>query len=156
MTQKTTHRPFTGWHMTIILVTFFAIVMAVNFTMARIALSSFGGTVVDNSYVASQHYNAWLAQADAQQRLGWDKTVTLDDARHLVLTVRKDGVPLDTLRATATVSHPLGLAPARALHFATVETGGLRSVEALPPGRWRIDLAVSHGDNSALYQVDLQ
>ena len=155
MTNKTTQKTFTGWHMTVILVAFFAIVMLVNFTMARIALSSFGGTVVDNSYVASQNYNEWLARADAQDRLGWDKSITLDARRHVALTVSKAGQALPDLRAAATLSHPLGLAPARALRFEAV-AGGLRSVEALPAGRWRIDISVRHGADEARYQVDLQ
>jgi nitrogen fixation protein FixH len=54
-------RRFTGRHMTGILVAFFGVVMTVNFTMAYVAISGFGGTVVDNSYVASQNYNRWLA-----------------------------------------------------------------------------------------------
>ena len=60
-------RRFTGWHMTTILVAFFAVVITVNIVMARFALSTFGGTVVENSYVASQHYNEWLARAAAQR-----------------------------------------------------------------------------------------
>ena len=37
-----------GWHMTTILVAFFAVVITVNIVMARFALSTFGGTVVEN------------------------------------------------------------------------------------------------------------
>ena len=52
-------KPFTGWHMTAILVGFFSTVIAVNVYMAHAAISTFGGTVVDNSYVASQEFNGW-------------------------------------------------------------------------------------------------
>src|SRR3546814_8818871 len=55
-------RRFTGWHMTAILIAFFAAVIAVNMLMATVAVRSFGGTVVENSYVASQKFNGWLAQ----------------------------------------------------------------------------------------------
>ena len=81
-------KAFTGWHMTAILVAFFGVVMAVNFTMARFAMSTFGGKVVENSYVASQHYNQWLERAAAQDRLGWDTALTLDADRHVLLDVR--------------------------------------------------------------------
>ncbi|MGE0776676.1 MAG: FixH family protein, partial [Sphingomonadaceae bacterium] len=54
-------RSFTGRHMAIILIAFFGVVIAVNFYMARMAIGTFGGTVVDNSYVASQRFNGWLA-----------------------------------------------------------------------------------------------
>ena len=53
-------RTFTGRHMTMVLVAFFGTIIVVNFTMARFASSTFGGVVVENSYVASQHFN--LAQ----------------------------------------------------------------------------------------------
>ena len=66
---------FTGWHMTAIFVAFFGIVMAVNFYMARMAVGTFGGTVVDNSYVASQEYNSWLGAAARQDKLGWNVKV---------------------------------------------------------------------------------
>lgn len=48
--------PFNGRHMTAILVAFFAVVIAVNVLMARFIICTFGGVVVENSYVASQHF----------------------------------------------------------------------------------------------------
>jgi nitrogen fixation protein FixH len=52
-------RQFTGgtWRR---MVAFFGVVIAVNLTMARLAIGSFGGVVVENSYVASQKFNGWL------------------------------------------------------------------------------------------------
>src|SRR3546814_11216102 len=73
MTDKRERKPFTGRHAAMILIAFFGVVISINMVMASFALSTFGGTVVDNSYVASQHYNKWLARAAAQDRLGWDK-----------------------------------------------------------------------------------
>ena len=60
MSKQKSVRRFTGYHATMIIVAFFAVVVGVNMVMARFALSTFGGTVVDNSYVASQKYNEWL------------------------------------------------------------------------------------------------
>src|SRR5690606_39870160 len=103
MTEKRECKPFTGRHAAMILVAFFGTVIGVNIVMASFALSTFGGTVVDNSYVASQHYNEWLARADAQDRLGWDRSVTVDADRHVRLTIRKDGAPVAGLRVVATL-----------------------------------------------------
>ena len=147
---------FTGRHMAAILITFFAIVAGVNFLMARLALSTFGGVVVENSYVASQHYNEWLARADAQDRLGWDKSVTVHEERHVRLIVRKDGAPVEGLRIVATLRHPLGRAPARAMRFVAAADGALRSLEALPAGRWQLDLSVHCGADEARYRIDLK
>ena len=62
-------RRFTGWHMTAIMFAFFGVVVSVNMLMATLATRTFGGTVVENSYVASQSFNRWLAEARAQDRL---------------------------------------------------------------------------------------
>lgn len=156
MTERPTPRAFTGWHMTGILVAFFAVVMAVNFTMARLASSTFGGTVVDNSYVASQHYNEWLQRAEAQDRLGWTETVSLDPARHVLLTISRDDRPLADLHVSATVNHPVGRTPPAALHFEPAAGGVLRSVEPLALGRWRLDLIVRHGGDEARYRKDVR
>jgi len=63
-------RPFTGRKMAAIMVAFFAVVIIVNVYMAREASSTFGGVVVENSYVASQQYNRWLDEASAENALG--------------------------------------------------------------------------------------
>ena len=96
---------FTGWHMTAILVAFFGIVIAVNFTMARLAVTSFGGTVVDNSYVASQHYNDWLAAADRQERLGWTVKASLSADRHVAVQVELAGQSLSSATVIGDARH---------------------------------------------------
>ncbi|KTE03814.1 hypothetical protein ATE68_09035 [Sphingopyxis sp. H038] len=156
MTDTRKPKAFTGRHMTAILVGFFAVVIAVNLTMARFAMSTFGGKVVENSYVASQHYNEWLKRADAQDRLGWDTRITLDARRHVLLALSKDGVPLDGIRASATINHPVGRTPPAALNFEPAVGGVLRSVEPLVLGRWRLDLIVRRGADEARYRENLQ
>lgn len=155
MTKSPAAKAFTGWHMTAILVAFFGVVISVNFTMARLASSTFGGTVVDNSYVASQHYNDWLKRAAAQDRLAWNETVALDSARHVLLTIEKNDLPLADLRVAATVNHPVGRTAPAALHFEPAAGGVLRSVEPLALGRWRLDLIVRRGADEARYRKNV-
>ena len=156
MTDRRKPRAFTGRHMTAILVAFFAVVIAVNFTMARFAMSTFGGKVVENSYVASQHYNEWLRRAEAQDRLGWDESVSLDSTRHVLLTVRKGGQPLAGLGVSAMVNHPVGRTAPAALRFEPAAGGVLRSARPLASGRWRLDLIIRHGSDEARYRKDVQ
>ncbi|MDZ3832870.1 MAG: FixH family protein [Sphingopyxis sp.] len=156
MTDKPQQKRFTGWHMTAILVAFFGVVIVVNFAMARFAMSTFGGKVVENSYVASQHYNEWLDRAAAQEQLGWKEEAALDADRHIRLAVRKDGRPLTSLMVTATLSHPLGRAEPVAVRFVTASDGTLRSVDAVPAGRWRLDFIVRHAADEARYRIDLK
>ena len=74
--QRRIARPFTGKHMAAIMIAFFGVVIAVNVLMARLATSTFGGLVVENSYVASQKFNRWLGEARSEKALGWKATVT--------------------------------------------------------------------------------
>lgn len=132
----------TGRKIAAIFVVFFAVIMAVNFTMARFASSTFGGVVVSNSYVASQHYNKWLAAAEAQKKLGWSATLSrLPDDR---VAVRFTGAP-DGLAVTAVARHPLGRAPDQALAFVRAADGAFVSTKAIAPGRWMVRLAAQAG-----------
>ena len=135
-------KPFTGRHMAIILIAFFGVVIAVNILMARLATSTFGGIVVDNTYVASQHFNRWLDQADKQEVLGW--SATLGRSAEGKLLVQMTGAPAYA-RLTAVARHPLGHAPDQVLTFSANGDGTYRSVESLPAGRWIIRLSAQSG-----------
>lgn len=138
---------FTGWHITAILIAFFGIVMAVNFYMAHMALGTFGGTVVDNSYVASQSYNRWLAEGDKQNGLGWTVKAGLTNDRFVVIDVQKDGQALKAASAVGDALHPLGRAVDMPLAFITTADGKLKSTTALPAGRWNVQISLRQSAN---------
>ena len=131
---------FSGWHMTVILLAFFGVVVAVNLTMAMFATRTFGGVVVENSYVASQKYNGWLQAARKQEQLGWTIKPSLDGSRRVVVSVSADGA-----RLSGFARHPLGGEADVPLTFGL----GSRSAEALPPGRWAVHLLVRRGNDEA-------
>ena len=136
-------RRFTGRHMAAILIGFFGVVIAVNLLMARMAIGTFGGTVVDNSYVASQNFNNWLAQARAEQALGWRIEVARDGGDHLAVTVRDAaGAALPAAQVTALARHPLGRKPERIMRFEDIGAGGFRSTASLGAGRWQMVITV--------------
>lgn len=137
------NRPFTGRHMAMILIVFFGIVFAVNFLMARLATSTFGGIVVENTYVASQEFNGWLDQAEQQRALGWTATVARDDRNRLAIQL--DNAPHYTT-VTAEARHPLGRAPNRHLTFSTDGDGRFLSQQALPAGRWIVRITAQSGE----------
>jgi nitrogen fixation protein FixH len=142
-------RRFTGRHMLFLMLAFFGTVVAVNMLMATLATRTFGGTVVDNSYVASQEYNHWLAQARAQKSLGWSVGLDLDPARHVAATIAAGGRPLDGAEVYAVASHPLGRAPDTTLAFAPLGDGRYRSNQPLPDGRWILRVNVERGPDRA-------
>jgi nitrogen fixation protein FixH len=135
-------RGFTGWHMTAILLAFFGVIVAVNFTMATFAVRTFGGVVVENSYVASQEYNGWLRAARAQAKLGWKAKVALDPARRVTVEVTVPGAVV-----TGFAEHPLGREADVPLKFTGVES--FRSEKPLPEGRWTVHLLVRRGAEQA-------
>ena len=147
-------RKFTGWHMTTIMVAFFAVVVGVNFTMARLAIVSFGGTVVDNSYVASQQYNGWLMKARRQATLGWTPDVTTDATRHVVISIKTAAGLLDGARISATATHPLGALPPVSLTFRQ-GSGPARSLQRLPAGRWLLHIDVTYARAKAAFDDEI-
>lgn len=151
--QHTSRKRFTGWHMTGILVAFFGGVAAVNFTMASYARSTFGGIVVENSYVASQEFNGWLEQARESEALGWQAVTTWRPDGRLVVSV---GSAPDYLEATAIARHPLGRKPDRVLDFTRIGEGTYLSDQELPGGRWTLRLELSDGVNVWRREDDLR
>lgn len=136
MIRALTRGPFTGRHISVIIVAFFAVVVGVNVYMARAAIRTFGGVVVDNSYVASQNYNKWLDEAARQKALGWSaKAARGDDGRVVVIMA---GTPASGLTLRAEARHPLGRLPDQQLSFQRQADGSFRSNEALGEGRWKL------------------
>lgn len=130
---------FSGWHAAAVLIAFFGVVIAVNLTMAVFATRTFGGVVVENSYVASQKYNDWLAAAERQQKLAWTIEPALDDQRRVTIALSIDGA-----KVSGFARHPLGREADVPLTF-VMEGNEARTVNALPPGRWNIHLLVRRG-----------
>ncbi|MEP2103360.1 MAG: FixH family protein [Parasphingorhabdus sp.] len=141
-------KKFTGYHATAMIVAFFAVVVSVNMVMARFAVSTFGGTVVDNSYVASQKYNKWLAEARKQQAHGWTASQIIRVQDRVAVMVRQaDESALKNAEITAVAEHPVGRSDPIILSFVENDAGTYVSRNALPEGRWKLRIAISHGGN---------
>lgn len=136
-------KPFTGRHMAAILVGGFGVIVTVNLAMARLASTTFGGVVVENSYVASQEFNQWLDKAEASKRLGWTvEPHRLADGR---IALSTSGVPQGA-GITAEALHPVGREEDRRLVFAADGSGRYTSRESLPEGRWQLRITAVSGD----------
>ena len=131
----------TGYHILAMFVAFFGVVIAVNLFMARQAISTFGGVVVENSYVASQHFNRWLDEAQTEQALGWKASLVRGSGDRVVMTLA--GIPAGAVPSVAAVArHPLGRMPDHKLVFAALGDGRFVSTTPLPAGRWRLRMEV--------------
>ena len=148
-------RTFTGWHMTGIVVALFGVVIAVNVLMASYAIGTFGGTVVDNSYVASQRFNTWLAEARTQRDLGWNVDATVGAGRVVVVTAIAAKGALSGASVTARATHPLGRLPERDLAFRAIGNGRFVATKALPAGRRLLRIDVRDGKRDARFDDEI-
>lgn len=131
---------FTGWHMLAIMVVFFGIIIAVNLTMAVMARRSWTGTVVENTYVASQQFNARAAAGRAQDALGWQPD--LDVAAGIVTFHLRDatGAPVEADLARAYFRHPAYDSADREALLARQPDGTFMAAVDLPDGQWIIEI----------------
>ena len=148
MSEKTPEvKKFTGYHAAAVIVAFFAVVVVVNLVMAQFALSTFSGTVGDNSYVASQKYNKWLDQARNQKEYGWTVSPALRKAGKASIAITtSDGAPLQGATMEAVAEHPIGQSDPFEISFTQAATGEYQSVQPLPEGRWKLKIIITVGD----------
>lgn len=144
---------FTGWHMLAILAAFFGVVIAVNVLLARLATQTFSGEVVANSYVASQDFNHWLAEARAEAALGWKADPVLADGKLQVALTDAAGRPLAGAAVSADLRHPLGDPGDRTIRL--TETAPGHYAAPLAAGRWQLRLTVLAGEHRWHHAGDL-
>jgi nitrogen fixation protein FixH len=154
ITESTNSKKFTGYHATAMIVAFFLVVVAVNMIMARFAVSTFSGTLVDNTYVASQSYNSWLEEARKQQAHGWTASrVTRLKGKVMLTVLQADDSTLQDAEITAIAEHPVGRTEPITLHFTQDRAGAYISRDVLPEGRWKLRITIMHrGNRMALAQ----
>lgn len=137
-------KQFTGRHMFFIFLGGFGIIFAVNATMATLAVTRFGGVIVENSYVASQEFNGWLATAEKQRALGWTAQSSRDEAGYL--HIASAGIPEGTI-ATAVLRRPMGSREIVHVDFGQPVDQKFTSLAPIPEGRWLVRLNLSAGED---------
>ena len=123
-------REFTGWHMLAVVCAFFGVTIVANIVMALAATGTFPGLVVENSYVASQHYDELIAKSRAQDRQGWRHRLAVEGSVLRFSLSRADGEPLRDINVIAHVGRPSNTAEDRLVDFAPTADGSLRNHRA--------------------------
>lgn len=136
--------PLTGWHALAIVCLFFGVIIAVNTVMAVAATGTFPGLVVENSYVASQHYDDLLEKAREQDKAGWSYALS-SEAGLVRASLAQGGGAVRGLSVSAHVGRPSTTAEDRVLQFAPQADGSYVASAPLPPGLWEIDLEAARG-----------
>jgi len=139
-------REFTGRHMLIVIVSFFAVVIGVNVTMATLAEKSWTGLVVENTYVASQQFNEEARKGRAQAALGWTGrlTVASGEVRYSLADSKGKPVPLHGVKML--FRHPAYEAADEALTLAAMPGGTPGDVQ---------EFAVRHTPRDGVWIVEI-
>jgi nitrogen fixation protein FixH len=107
--------------------------------MAVAATGTFPGLVVKNSYVASQNYNALLANARAQTEAGWTLALEAPGGVLGARLIDSGGKLHRDLGVTAVAGRPSTTRHDRPIVLAET-ADGYRAAEALPPGLWEVEV----------------
>ncbi len=146
-------REFTGRHMLILMLAFFGVIIAVNATMAVIATGSWTGLVVPNSYVASQKYNEVLADARAQDSLGWQSTLAYQGSTLNLAVKSRHGRAIEGLTVTAGLSVPAHENKDHQVTFTATPDGRYVATSELQPGDWRADVTATDAAGRTYRQI---
>lgn len=132
-----------GWHVLAILLGFFGTVIAVNVTMATLAIRTFSGLDGNDSYQRGLDYNKTIAEQAEQQRLGWSNAMTFTadgNAVRLTLTDRQ-AHPVEGLAVAGTIGRGATDRFDRGLVFHEAAAGIYEApLNALAPGTWQVSL----------------
>jgi nitrogen fixation protein FixH len=137
-------RKLTGRGVLVWLVVGFGIMFAANFALMYYALSTLHGEETENSYDASQVYNARLAAARAQDQLGWVVNVTTRQeaggARIVAEFRDRDGVIVPGLEVVARFLHPFDRGQDREAALVSDGAGYEGFAPSLHAGKWTLDI----------------
>ncbi|MGE3830535.1 MAG: FixH family protein [Parvibaculaceae bacterium] len=143
----------TGRFVFVLLVAFFGVIIAVNLTMAVFASRTWTGLVVENGYVASQHFNSELEQLRRQDKLGWTQRLEVKDGNLVVEFTRRDGSPVSRLSVTANAMRPVDDREDTALGLIETRPGHYEAREKLGFGRWLIDVTAHGSESDAMRMI---
>ncbi|MEP9390182.1 FixH family protein [Mesorhizobium sp. KR9-304] len=135
---------FTGRHMLLTMLAFFGVIVAVNVTMAWFARSSWTGLVVENSYVASQQFNAKMAETRAQTALGWTGRFELQNGtvHYAISDARGDEVMLEAVAVT--FRRPVDDREDHTIALAR-DSHGYATTSAVADGAWIVQIDADAG-----------
>jgi nitrogen fixation protein FixH len=141
--------PFTGRKFLVIIVSAFSVIIGVNLTMAYLAIGTFPGLDVKNSYVASQSFDRDRA---AQIALGWDTSVEYRDGELLLTIQDKSGEPAgDVGRIDSIVGRATHVREDMVPEFQR-RSGVYRAHVDLGKGKWELRLKATSLDGTGFKQ----
>lgn len=144
-------------HIPWLFVAFFGVVLAANGALVAVALESFTGLSTEGAYEKGLAYNRTLAEAVAQEKLGWaldaDASALKRGAGRLGVTLRgRDGAALTGAHVAARFIRPTVAGADTQTKLMETAAGYYEAEPALPlAGQWDMVVIASH--DGASYQT---
>ena len=144
--QAASGRPITGRTVFIATAAFFAVIIAVNLVMIKLAVDTLPGTEVDSAYRASLAYGTEIKAAQAQAQRQWRVNAHIERRPDGEAVVRveardKNGAPLAGLAFTGRLERPADKRADREIALAEAESGIYRGkLSGVTPGQWDLVL----------------
>jgi nitrogen fixation protein FixH len=141
-------RPLTGRKMAVIAGGAFLFMLIPNIVLTVMAVETFSGLVVPNSYVASQSFDR---DRNAQLALGWQVALEHEGG---VLRLRIDdaaGHPVRPPALTVTAGRPTTTRDDVVLDLRETP-GGYAAAAPLAPGGWRVEIVATAPDGTRFHQ----
>lgn len=130
---------FTGKHMLILMICFFATIILVNLALAIAANKSWTGFVVKDSYVASQQFNEKVAEWRAQAALGWTSRIDVQGGKVRYRLTDAGGAPVELESVTVTFKRPVSGAEDTTIALERAANGEFAAAAAIRDGAWIIE-----------------
>ena len=140
--QKT--RELKGIHVLAIVGSAFAVIIAVNLTLAWKAVSTFPGLDVANSYVASQNFDQRRA---AQEALGWRLDHHYAPGRFSLTITDADGAPVMVSGLSVLIGRTTVASADQQPDF-TWNGRGYEAALSLAPGEWMMKVRAEARDGT--------
>lgn len=144
---------FTGRHMLLTTSAFFAVVIAVNVTMAWYASSSWSGLVVENTYVASQEFNRKAEAMRVMAASGIIGELSLKDGAIHYLIRNKDRSPAMVDEVTANFKRPVGDHEDFQVTLRKTGEGLFEANHRLASGDWIVEVISRRGDTIVMHEA---
>ncbi len=142
-------REFTGRKMLIVTVSAFAVIIAVNLTLAFKAVKTFPGLEVKNSYVASQTFDV---EREAQEALGWNVTAKTE-GEMLRLSIRdENGAPVEAAEIGGILGRATNVSQDQSPEFRFDGKDYIAQTGKLAPGNWNMRLVAKATDGTSFKQ----
>lgn len=104
--MKSFMNPVRGWHVLVIFLAFFGVIVAVNVVFVSAAVRTHPGEDVPRSYYQGVNYNDTLDRRRTQEELGWSARINVAGETLLIEVLDGDGEPVNGLSLAGMLAHP--------------------------------------------------